>query len=111
MMREKIERELERLGRTVTLYTKEHPEGVSVKAQVQPMREKGAARAVPTPLGWTVQDKLIYIGPAGVRLDGGGCRMAVDGTEYRVRTAQPVYVGGERTHWWAVLERAEREVL
>ena len=51
MMGEKIGRELERLGRRVTLYTPEHPDGVEVKACFQPMREKGTAKAVPTPLG------------------------------------------------------------
>lgn len=111
MMQEKIGRELERFGRTVTLYTRQHPEGVSVKAHVQPMREKGTAKAVPTPLGWVIQDKMTYIGPAGVHLDGGSCRMEADGVCYRMKQAQPVYVGGELTHWWAVFERREREVL
>lgn len=111
MMGEKIGRELERLGRRVTLYTPEHPDGVEVKACFQPMREKGTAKAVPTPLGWVNQDKFTYVGPARVRLDGGRCRLAVDGVSYRMRTAQPVYAGGELTHWWAVFDRGEREVL
>lgn len=111
MMQEKIGRELERLGRKVTLYTAQNPDGVEVKACFQPMRERGTAKAVPTPLGWVVQDKFTYIGPAQVRLDGGDCRLEADGVCYRMRTAQPVYAGGELTHWWAVFDRREREVL
>lgn len=110
MMAEKIERELERLGRPVTLYTAQHPGGIAVKACVQPMREKGTAKAAPTPLGWVVQDRFTYIGPAWARLDGGTCRLEADGVRYRMRTAQPVYVGGELTHWWAVFDCREQEV-
>ena len=109
MMQEKIGRELERYGRMVTVYTAQHPDGVAVKACVQPMREKGTAKAAPTPLGWVVQDQVTYIGPAGIRLDGGSCRLEMDGVRYRMRTAQPVYAGGELTHWWAVFDC--REVL
>ena len=47
MMQEKIGRELERYGRAVTVYTAQHPNGVAVKACVQPMREKGTAKAAP----------------------------------------------------------------
>lgn len=111
MMQEKIGRELERLGRTVTLYTACSPQGVTVKAYFQPMRERGTAKAVPTRLGWVIQDKFTYIGPAQVSLDGGSCRLEADGVCYRMRTAQPVYVGGQLTHWWAVFDRREQEVL
>lgn len=111
MMQEKIGRELERLGREVTLYTPQHPDGIGVRACFQPMRERGTAKAAPTPLGWVVQDKFTYIGPAQVRLEGGNCRLEADGVCYRMRTAQPVYAGGELTHWWAVFDRREQEVL
>lgn len=111
MMQEKIRRELERFGRTVTLYTAQNPEGVKVKACFQPMRERGTAKAAPTPLGWVIQDRFTYIGPAHVRLDGGVCRLEADGVCYRMHTAQPVYVGGRLTHWWAVFDRREQEVL
>ena len=73
--------------------------------------EKGTAKAVPTPLGWVVQDKFTYIGPAQVNLDSGRCRLEADGVCYRMKQAQPVYAGGQLTHWWAVFERGEREGL
>ena len=110
MMRKDIERALEQFGRSVTLYTAQYPEGVAVNACFQPVRERGTAKAAPTPLGWVVQDKFTYIGPAQVRLDGGNCRLEADGVRYRMRTAQPVYVGGRLTHWWAVFDRREQEV-
>ena len=110
MIREKIGRELERYGRTVTLYTGQHPEGVRVKAMVQPVRDRGTAKAVPTPLGWEQQDRLTYIGPANVSLEEGTCRLEADGVCYRMYTAQPVYAGGHLAHWWAVFDRREQEV-
>ncbi len=109
MMRDKIGREMERLGRAVTLYTGQYPEGVSVKVMLQPVRDRGTAKSVPTPLGWEIQDRLTYIGPAQVSLES-GCRLEADGVCYRMCTAQPVYAGGQLTHWWAVFDRKEQEV-
>ena len=111
MMQEKIGRELERLGRKVTLYTGQHPDGVALKAFFQPVRDKGTAKAVPTPLGWVMRDAFTYIGPAQVSLDSCNCRLEADGMWYGMKQAQPVYAGGQLTHWWAVFERREREVL
>ena len=110
MMQEKIGRELARFGRAMPLYTKQHPEGVAVKAMFQPVRDRGTAKAVPTPLGWQVQDRFVYIGPAQASLEEGECRLEVDGVRYRMRTAQPVYAGGQLSHWWAMFDRKEREV-
>lgn len=110
MMQEKIGRELARFGRRMTLYTKQHPEGVVVMAMLQPVRDRGTAKAVPTPLGWEIQDRFTYIGPAWVSLEDGCCRLEADGVWYWMRTAQPVYVGGQLTHWWAVFDRREQEV-
>ena len=106
MMTAKISTELERHGRVVTLYTPKHPEGVAVKAVVQPERSRGTARAVPSPLGWKKQGRFIYLGPAKVSLEGGSVRMEADGVRYDMHNARPVYAGGEITHWWAVFEEA-----
>lgn len=108
MMGEKISRELERYGRAVTLYTPQHPEGVAVKAMLQPERDRGTAGAVPTRLGWVKQGRFIYLGPAQVCLEG-KCRLEADRVWYGIRNARPVYAGGEVTHWWAVLEEVRDE--
>ena len=110
MMQGKIGRELARFGRKMMLYTKQHPEGIMVKAMLQPVRDRGAAKAVPTPLGWERQDRFVYIGPAQVSLEDGNCRLEADGVRYRMYTAQPVYAGDQLTHWWAMFDRKEQEV-
>ena len=110
MMHKQVKAELDRYGRKMTLYTREHPEGVEVKAMLQPVRDRRTAKAVPSPLGWVVQDRFIYIGPAEVALEGSGCRLTTDGADYRLRTAQPVYAGGVLSHWWAVFQCAQQEV-
>ncbi|MBE6957056.1 MAG: hypothetical protein E7450_06355 [Ruminococcaceae bacterium] len=105
MMRENIDRELERYGRAVTVYTPQYPEGAVEKVMLQPERTRGTARAVPSPLGWKKQGRFIYLGPAHVPLEG-KCGLEAEGVRYSLRNARPVYAGGELTHWWAVLEEA-----
>lgn len=110
MMAGKFEHILSRYGRDVTVYNEAVPEGTAVRAFVQPMREKGTEQSVPSPLGRVEQDRFLYLGPPETALDH-TCRVAVQGEVYRVETAQPIYVGGVVSHWWAVLTHRAKEAV
>lgn len=108
MMEREFARVLARYGQRVRVYTKDDPEGVVLRAFVQPMREKGTEQSVPSPLGLVMQDRFVYLGPADRELDENS-RVELDGTCFAVRAAHPIRVGGSTTHWWAVLTRRGQE--
>lgn len=100
---------LARYGRDVTVYTGEVPEGVTLRAFFQPVRDRGTAQTVPSPLGIVKQDRFIYLGPPGQPLDD-LCRVEVDGEVYGLEAAHPVHIGQVCSHWWAIFTRRGREV-
>lgn len=100
---------LARYGQNVRVYTPGVPEGKALRAFFQPMRERGTVQTVPSPLGQVKQDRFLYLGPAQTALDENS-RVEVDGELYRVDNAQPIYVGGRLSHWWAVLTHRTKEV-
>lgn len=106
-MEREFARILSRYGQDVTVY---NPTGqrVQVRAFFQPVRDRGTEQSVPSPLGQVKQDRFVYLGPAETVLEG-GYRVAVEDEVYRVETAQPVYVGGAVSHWWAMLTHREKE--
>lgn len=109
MMEREFAHILSRYGQDVTVYTETAPEGTALRAFFQPMRNKGTAQTVPSPLGQVKQDRFVYLGPPECALDD-TCRVKVRGEVYRVQTAQPICVGGTVSHWWAVLTRRAKEV-
>lgn len=100
---------LDRHGRDVTVYTGGTPEGVALRAFFQPVRDRGTAQTVPSPLGLVKQDRFVYLGPPEQPLDD-ACRVEVDGEVYRLESAHPVYIGQACSHWWAIFSRRGREV-
>ena len=101
---------LARYGQDVTVYTQAQPQGIVVRAFFQPMRDKGTQQTVPSPLGLVMQDRFLCLGPPEARLDD-ACRVNVRGDLFRAQAVQPVYVGDQLTHWWAVFTRRAREVV
>ena len=108
-----MEREFARIssryGRDVTVYDRTAHK-TQVRAFVQPMRDRGTEQSVPSPLGQVKQDRFLYLGPAQTALDE-VCRVVVEDEVYRVETAQPIYVGGAVSHWWAVLTHRAKEAV
>lgn len=103
---------LERYGQEVTVYSQAQPEGRRVRAFFQPVLEKGTVQAVPSPLGEVRQDKFLYLGPPEAALDPSPvCGVERLGELYRPQAVQPVYVGGELSHYWAVLKHRVQEVV
>lgn len=109
MMEREFTRIAARYGQDVRVYTCGVPEGKALRAFVQPMRDRGTEQSVPSPLGQVKQDRFLYLGPPEPALDEDS-RLEVGGERWRVRAAQPIYVGGVLTHWWAVLTRRAQEV-
>lgn len=103
---------LARYGQDVTVYSAKIPEGERIRAFFQPVLDRGTVQAVPSPLGEVRQDRFLYLGPPETALDcGGQCGVEVRGELYRPWAVQPVYVGGELSHWWAVLTHRAQEVV
>lgn len=109
MMEREFASILARYGQDVRVYTPKTPEGVALRAFFQPLRDRGTVQTVPSLLGQVKQDRFLYLGPAGTALEEDS-RVKVDGEVYRVNNAQPIYVGGKLSHWWAVLTHRAQEV-
>ena len=81
-----------------------------VKAFVQRLREK---KTVPPedelPLGRVNLRRWLYIGPKEYGLCE-GMKVRVGGEELVVQDAAPVYLGAEKSHWWAVLRPMGEEL-
>ena len=102
MLEREFARVLARYGQRVRVYTNDDPEGVDLRAFVQPMREKGTEQSVPSPLGRVWQDRLVYLGPGDRALDEDS-RVELDGRRFAVQAAHPIREGERISHWWAVL--------
>lgn len=98
---------LRRYGQTVTLCP-ESGEERQVKAFLQPILE-GKRQEIPTAIGRRDRGRFLYLAaPEGAPVGlGKGC-VRMDGTGYTVRTARPIRVGDQISHWWAVLEVQDR---
>ena len=62
-----------------------------------------------TALGTADLRRWLYIGPKEQALQAGDT-VRFDGADYVAQNAAAVYVGGEKSHWWAIL-RPAREAL
>lgn len=90
---------LARYGQAVTLQT--GTERVSLRAFVQPARDRGRDQEVPSPRGLGRQDRFLYLGPPEHPLDG-ETLVECGGQRYRVQAAHRMGEG-VCPHWWAVL--------
>lgn len=99
MMEREWRRILNRFGRQVILYRGE--EQVPLRALVQPVLEKNELPQLPTPLGLSGQERLLYLGPDDQPVDPDTV-VECGGRQYRVQNAHMV---GRSIcpYWWAVL--------
>ena len=91
---------LDRYGQSVELFAPEDQTGTSVRAFLQPMRERGEEQLTPSPLGLRREDRL----PLAPR----STRVVWQEKAYEVQSAHPVGAG-EVCHWWAVLRPLDKE--
>lgn len=76
---------------------------VDTRAFLQPIREKGQAQSLPSPLGWQREDRFLYLGDPNHPLSDHGDWVEFEETGYAVVSAHPVHVGNSVSHIWAVL--------
>lgn len=101
---------LDRYGQTVILQ-KDSGEQIG-KAILQPLREKDTEQEMPAAVGLCRGDRFLYLGQAELTLEAGtDMRVLWNGQGYRIRSAQPVYVGEKISHWQAYLTPEGGEVL
>ena len=101
---------LRRYGQSVTVTDRDGAQ-TDARAFVQPILERSETglQVRPTPLGTRRGDRYLYLGAAEVPLRAGD-RVEGLGLTFRVQTAQPIRVGEELSHWWAILRvKGERE--
>ena len=109
MIQGSFSRILTRYGQDMTIYTQEAPQGIGVRAFLQPMREKGTEQSVPSPLGRIRQDQFLYLGPPESCLDESS-RVKVGSQILGVQGTHLIYVGAQPVYRWAVLTPNTREV-
>lgn len=94
-------RALARWGQTVTV------NGETIRAFLQPVEEKTQAAPYDVePMGAIDDRKWIYI---GLREVSPGDVITWQARRFVVRDSRPWYLGGQISHWWAVLG-AEKEM-
>lgn len=76
---------------------------VDARAFLQPIREKGQAQSLPSPLGWQREDRFLYLGDPNRPLTANRDWVEFEGSGYAVVSAHPVHVGNSVSHIWAVL--------
>lgn len=76
---------------------------VDARAFLQPIREKGQAQSLPSPLGWQREDQFLYLGDPNRPLTANRDWVEFEGSGYAVVSAHPVHVGNSVSHIWAVL--------
>lgn len=92
---------LAKYGQRVVLHQGDNT--VDARAFLQPIREKGQAQSLPSPLGWQREDRFLYLGDPNHPLSDHGDWVEFEGTGYTVISAHPVHVGNSVSHIWAVL--------
>ena len=95
---------LRRYGQSVEVCTA--GECRQVRAFLQNVLDKDE-QLVPSPLGLRREERVLYLGPAGVELKPRESVVFCGGAGYEVCSARSV---GDGHHMWAVLQRKEGEV-
>ena len=94
-------------GRTVCL--RHGAEKTEVRAFVQMIRKQETdAPEEDTEFGAADLRRWLYIGPKEQALQAGDT-VSFDGADYVAQNAAAVYVGGEKSHWWAILRPAKED--
>lgn len=107
-MTERFDAILRTRGRAVRV--RNGAEEAKVRAFVQMLRKRETdAPEEMTGFGAADLRRWLYIGPKEQTLQAGDA-ISFDGADYIVQNAAAVYVGGEKSHWWAIL-RPAREAL
>lgn len=96
-----VERILARYGQEVTVERGGTAE--AVRAFLQPVTERGEDGPEPSAIGQLDGRLWLYLGRTALEE---GDTVCWDGRRLRVRSGRPHYIGGELSHWRAVLERA-----
>lgn len=91
-----------RYGQEVTVERRDET-AKTVRAFLQPLRERGEGRPEPSPIGGLDGRLWLYLGKAPV---DAGDLVTWEGRRFRVRSGRPHYIGAALSHWRAVLERA-----
>ena len=77
----------------------------TVKAFLQPVLDRDE-QLVPSPLGMTREERVLYLGPVGVPLYPRESVVRWGGADYEVCSTRTV---GDHHHIWAILRRKEAE--
>lgn len=94
-------------GRTVCL--RHGAEKTEVCAFVQMIRKQETdAPEEDTEFGTADLRRWLYIGPKEQALQAGDT-VSFDGADYVAQNAAAVYVGGEKSHWWAILRLTKED--
>lgn len=94
-------------GRTVCL--RHGAEKTEVCAFVQMIRKQETdAPEADTEFGTADLRRWLYIGPKEQALQAGDT-VSFDGADYVAQNAAAVYVGGEKSHWWAILRLTKED--
>lgn len=98
---------LNRYGQQVFIYGEHEEKTVPIRAILQPMPAKKGEQLLPTELGLTRQDRMLYLGPPGVGLTPRHSLVEWAGQLFEVEQSRPV-LSNKVHHWWAVLCPTER---
>lgn len=75
----------------------------STRAVVQPIQQTTTEMRLPTAVGQMDEGRYLYLGPPQFPLEARRHTVVWKGATYAVQSAHPIYVGGDISHWWAVL--------
>lgn len=90
-------------GKSVTLVRANQESREEGLALIQ-ARALSGRQFIPSPLGVERCESFLYLGEAGLSLDGmEEGYLICDGVSYGIESAQAVYIGKELSHWRAVL--------
>ena len=106
-MKELIRRLLVQYGQAAVIIRRDGTR-VETKAFVQPVLGRGQEmpQRSPTPLGMAEERRYRYIGDVELEM---GDRVEALGRRFFVRVAEPVRMGDDHTHWWAMLAVDDEE--
>ncbi len=106
-MTESFDTILRTRGRAVRLWHGTEETEVRAFVQMLQKRETNTPEEM-TELGAADLRRWLYIGPKEQALQAGDT-VSFDGADYVAQNAAAVYVGGEKSHWWAILRPAKEE--
>lgn len=106
MMGTEFEGLVNRYGQTMVVQYGIDGESIETKGFLEPVldRREEWEQRLPTAVGIVRQDRFIYLGHPDVPMDTvEDIYVQCRGKQYYVQTAQEIFVGDVRSHWWAIL--------